>query len=188
MESSPGSHSRETGADLLLAPDGATVFSEDGGSIQAHRLGPTPDVRFGRRAQRCQDIGGRFRGDLHTPRGDVLVVEDQKFPTAFPESKLGVPTCRNEHLSLHLVQKVKHLPTCRHERTARPRHRNRKRAAHPVLQGFSPPIRAAKAVEHENGTPLKSEVRRMRILLHSAVGREGSVASRISSCRARAEL
>jgi hypothetical protein len=47
--------------EVLLAPNSATVFSEDRGTICTHEAGPVLDVRFGCRAQRCQYIGGRLR-------------------------------------------------------------------------------------------------------------------------------
>ena len=49
--------------EVLLAPDSATVFSEDRGTICTHETGPVLEVRFGCRAQCCQYIGGRLRAN-----------------------------------------------------------------------------------------------------------------------------
>ena len=70
--------------DLLLAPDSATEIGKDGGAVRTHGLDPALDVRFGRRVQCSQHIGGKLRSNEHSPRGDVLAVAVQKFSTEFP--------------------------------------------------------------------------------------------------------
>ena len=67
-------HTDRTRWRVLIAPDSATVVSEDGRTIRTHGVGPALDVRFCGLAQRCQHVGGRLRCKRYSAGGYVLVV------------------------------------------------------------------------------------------------------------------
>jgi|SRR5689334_4400223 len=93
---------RCSGRARLLAPDGSTVFREDGSAIRTHGLGPTLNVWLGCLAQCCDDIARRLCRNPHSPRGDLLLSARQTLSHEFPQRKLSLTTFSYKYLALRL--------------------------------------------------------------------------------------